>query len=422
MSTASAEEASPPAGLERRFLAFTLDRLVAWTAYAGFGVLAWWVFWRDGETWPGVGVLLGGVVLVAGGLAVLAGLTGTSPGRAATGLRLVDADSGEPLGVGRSLLRALVLGAATLPTFGFGVATLAWTAVSDPGHRRRGWHDRRTGSVVVDTRPPPEEDDEEVEELPRQMVNLTAMRLVPSTSSAPAPAPEPTPAPAPAPAPRPERTPPPQPAARPPGDPGAPAPRPEKQQLQGPLRPDTDTGPGPGSDTGPDAAPGDLGTTGGAPERPTPAPSGTAVAAAPAGTAVPPDRPGRHRGRDRGRGRSGAAPAAPAPPRWEITFDTGESLLVEGVVLVGRRPEPRPGEQVRHVVALPSQDMSLSKTHAQLHLADGVLVVMDRGSTNGSVLNRRGVARDLAPSRPTTLVDGDKVRFGDREMQVVKRA
>jgi hypothetical protein len=109
--------------------------------------------------------------------------------------------------------------------------------------------------------------------------------------------------------------------------------------------------------------------------------------------------------------------------RWRVAFDTGESFLVEGLVLVGRRPEPRPGEPVRHLVPLASQDMSLSKTHAQLQVApDGVLVVMDRGSTNGSVLVRQGVSRDLPAGKPTTLLSGDLVRFGDRQMTVTRES
>jgi hypothetical protein len=109
--------------------------------------------------------------------------------------------------------------------------------------------------------------------------------------------------------------------------------------------------------------------------------------------------------------------------RWRVTFDTGESFLVEGLVLVGRRPEPRAGEPVHHLVPLPSQDMSLSKTHAQLQVApDGVLVAMDRGSTNGSVVVRQGVSRDLPAGRPTTLLSGDLVRFGDRTMTVTRES
>jgi pSer/pThr/pTyr-binding forkhead associated (FHA) protein len=113
--------------------------------------------------------------------------------------------------------------------------------------------------------------------------------------------------------------------------------------------------------------------------------------------------------------RGGAGRAA----RWRVSFDSGESFLVEGLVLVGRRPEPRPGEPVRHLVPLQSADMSLSKTHAQLQVApDGVLVVMDRGSTNGSILIREGVPRELTAGRSATLLHGDLVRFGDRAMTV----
>jgi hypothetical protein len=118
----------------------------------------------------------------------------------------------------------------------------------------------------------------------------------------------------------------------------------------------------------------------------------------------------------------GARPAAPAAS-WRVTFDTGDTFLVEGLGLVGRRPEGRPGEPVRHLVPLSSDDMSVSKTHAQFQVAaDGVLVVMDRGSTNGSMLVRSGVARDLPPGKPTTLLSGDLVRFGDRSMTVVRES
>ena len=90
---------------------------------------------------------------------------------------------------------------------------------------------------------------------------------------------------------------------------------------------------------------------------------------------------------------------------------------------MGRRPAAHNGEQVRHLVELASADMSLSKTHAQFQIAgDGALVVMDCGSTNGSFLVRQGVPRGLPPGKAATLVDGDHVRFGDREMTVVREA
>lgn len=428
----------PPADLERRFWAFALDRVVAWVLLAGAAWLAWSSAWSDGDVWTGVGILLGAVALLTLLSAGLLGATGLSPGRLAFGLRVVDHDSGAPVGLTAALLRTVVLGVATLPTVGLGVATLAWTALMDTGRQRRGWHDRLAGSVVVDVRPRPEPTDEEPDEAPRQIVNLTAMRLVPAGTATPAP-PSPAP-PAPAPVSVPVRAPaatpgpgdtgprrgrrsraaapdpapapaasaaPPAPAAPAPSTPpaaaAAPAPpvpgreRAPRPQLQGPLRPDQDP-PGRHRDAPVAGAAG----------------AGSPPAAAPTARRAPSPAPAAPRPADR--------PAPAGTARWRLTFDTGETLVVEGLALVGRRPEPRAGERVRHLLALPSSDMSLSKTHAQLHLADGVLVVMDRGSTNGSVLNRRGVARDLAPGRPATLVDGDRVRFGDREMQVAKEA
>ena len=97
--------------------------------------------------------------------------------------------------------------------------------------------------------------------------------------------------------------------------------------------------------------------------------------------------------------------------------------MIAGLALVGRRPEPRNGEQVAHLIPLQSADMSVSKTHAQFGpAADGTIVVMDRGSTNGTVLVRQGMSRQLAPGRPAALLPGDKVVYGDREMTITREA
>ena len=112
-----------------------------------------------------------------------------------------------------------------------------------------------------------------------------------------------------------------------------------------------------------------------------------------------------------------------APPRWRVHFDNGESFVIAGLALVGRRPEARTGEQVAHLVPLSSADMSVSKTHAQFGPApDGTIVVMDRGSTNGTVVVRQGMSRQLAPGKPAALVHGDKVVYGDREMTITREA
>ncbi len=327
-----------PAELERRFYAYALDRALGWGLAAVVGVLAWSIL--DHRVLPALLAAAGVVVVLGVSGALLLGTGGASPGRAALGLRVVDVGTGQPCGAGRALARAAILGVAGLPTAGIGVASLAWTAAMDGGGHRRGWHDRRAGTLVVDVRPPPV-GDVEVVAAPQGMVNLTAMRLRP----APAPA-----------------------------------------------------------TLAPTVAPP---TSGQAADPPSPA----AWSEPPGVTERRPPRQERP-----------AAVAAPASVvRWQVSFDSGEIVVVEGPVLIGRGPQPRPGEEVRHVVPLRSSDMSLSKTHAQLQVADdGALVVTDRGSTNGSALVRRGMSRPLAAGRPTTLVDGDRVTFGDREMRVAR--
>lgn len=305
MTVATEASTLPTADLDRRFYAFVLDRLIAWSVTA---VLAWAVyrfFFPDGGLGAALLAATGTLLLVGLVFAVAAGQLGTSPGKAVLGLRIVHAETGTPIGVLPAIRRALVLGIATLPTVGLGTASLAWTAVMDRGGTRRGWHDLVTGAVVVDTRPVPEEPVAS-EQPARQMVNLTAMRLAPPMTSGTSPEP---------------------PVIR--------------------------------------------------------------------------------------------SRALPPLARWRVSFDSGETFVVEGLAVVGRRPEPRPGEEARHLVALGSEDMSLSKTHAQFEVTpDGVLVVMDRGSTNGSVLIRQGVPKDLVAGRPATLLPGDEVAFGDRRMTV----
>lgn len=396
----------PAADLDRRFYAFAVDRSVAWTV-DGLAVLLAWRFLGDDPA-TAIGVVAAVVLLVYAALAVLLGLTGTSPGNAVLGLRVLGAATGAPIGVGPALLRQLVLGLATLPTFGLGAAALAWTAAMDPGGRRHGWHDRLVGSEVVDVRPLPAEP-APVADQPRGVVNLTALRLVPSAPSDVPPAAAPS-----AGAPRAGVPPAAVPGAAVPAAavPGAAVPEAEVPSAEAPRAgvPTAAVPPGPPPPS--------------APVPPTPSPD-------------PPHRPPPPQHRAEPQPAETAEPAADPPrqqlghplvpepvgpaARWRVSFDSGESLVVEGLALVGRRPEPRPGETPRHLLALRSDDMSLSKTHAQFQVvADGVLVAMDRGSTNGSVLLRQGVTRDLTAGRPTTLLDGDHVRFGDRIMTVAR--
>jgi uncharacterized RDD family membrane protein YckC len=385
----------PIAQLERRFVAFAVDRLLAWSLLAAVGVGT--VLLVSDDVWTVVGVVAGAMVLLWLVLAIVLGVSGTSPGKAMAGLRVVHHGTGTPIGVGPALLRSFVLGATGLPTFGIGVATLAWTAVEDRGRQRRGWHDHLTHTVVVDVRPVAEVADTGVDDGPRHIVNLTAMRLIPAPPVEVVKTPErsehsvrrqPLPA---------DLAPPPPAAAPSAPHPAAPQPAPQQAPRQAPM---------------PAPAPAPMGGTAHAqqpqPAQPWPQP--------------PQQQPGQPWPAQQRAPHQQPAPtraAAAAPARWRVHFDNGESFVIAGLALVGRRPEARSGENVAHLIPLSSADMSVSKTHAQFGPAsDGTIVVMDRGSTNGTVLVRQGVSRQLAPGKPAALVDGDKVVYGDREMTI----
>jgi uncharacterized RDD family membrane protein YckC len=361
----------PIAQLERRFVAFAVDRLLAWGLLAAVGVGT--ALFVSDDVWTVVGAVAVAMVLVWLVLAIVLGVSGTSPGKAMTGLRVVHHGTGTPIGVGPALLRSFVLGASGLPTFGIGVATLAWTAVEDRGRQRRGWHDHLTDTVVVDVRPVAEVADDGADDGPRHIVNLTAMRLVPAPPVEVVKTPErsehsvrrqPLPA---------ELAQPPAAVPAPPHAPPHQAPQQAAQQSMQPW-----------------------------PQQPSPA-------------APPPQWQQLPQRQQPAPTRTPATSAA----RWRVHFDNGESFVIAGLALVGRRPEARSGESVAHLIPLASADMSVSKTHAQFGPAsDGTIVVMDRGSTNGTVLVRQGVSRQLAPGKPAALVDGDKVVYGDREMTI----
>lgn len=368
---------------DRRFYAFAIDRVIAWAIFAAAGLVAWLIFFRNGNPLPGIGLIAGVVLVVWLVGTILTGSGGKTPGKMALGLRVVSDDSGaagRPIGVGKAFVRQALLGLCTIPTLGIGTATFAWVAAMDERGRRQGWHDRRAGSVVVDVRPPAVVEAEEEAPAPRRIVNLTTMRLKQAEAT-------------------PER-------AERPQTPAAP--------TQSPAQAAAAQAAAAQAAAEAQAAQTQVGS---------PIARQTPPAPVPAPTPAPPAPPAP----------PAAQPAAPAPPtsapppaataRWRVTFDTGQSFVVEGLAIVGRGPEPRPGEEVSHRVALSSSDMSLSKTHAQFQVAaDGTLVVMDRGSTNGTTLIRQGAARALGARRPAALVHGDKVKFGDRTMDVVREA
>ncbi len=115
------------------------------------------------------------------------------------------------------------------------------------------------------------------------------------------------------------------------------------------------------------------------------------------------------------------APHAMATPRekpvargWRLTLDDGQSILVEGAIVLGRDPAEVSAHP--HATRVPVQDpaRSVSKTHALLDLDGTTLSAIDLGSTNGvSILAPDGGVIDLEPGARGILESGSRLILGD---------
>ncbi|MCC2316244.1 RDD family protein, partial [Cellulomonas xiejunii] len=134
--------ADVPPSVGRRVLAYAID-VVAAAAAAGVGLLV--ASTSDGglQLLP---ALLG--LLVAVAQVVAEGVGGATLGARLLGLRTVDDRTGGVPGVGRAFVRQLVVGLGVLACL-VGNWVVAASAAWDSGPRRRGWHDKASGTTVV---------------------------------------------------------------------------------------------------------------------------------------------------------------------------------------------------------------------------------------------------------------------------------
>jgi hypothetical protein len=112
----------------------------------------------------------------------------------------------------------------------------------------------------------------------------------------------------------------------------------------------------------------------------------------------------------------------PAVQGLRLVFDTGERVDVVGDGVVGRAPTPQAG--IDHVVAIDDPARSVSKVHLAFGPTEGVeeLWVMDRGSTNGTVVVRPdGTAATLPEGTRATVGTGWTIRYGERSVRVERR-
>ncbi|ACQ80012.1 FHA domain containing protein [Beutenbergia cavernae DSM 12333] len=164
----------------------------------------------------------------------------------------------------------------------------------------------------------------------------------------------------------------------------------------------------------------------GAPPLPTPPPKPSDAPAAAAG--------GDHDGQtllaeelpERQGGGVGPAPEpeSAAPPAYVLSFAHGARVDLDRPVLVGRAPEsPRfDGPTPPRLVPVPSPEQDISRTHAEIRVEGGYVIVTDLRSTNGTVVTRPGQpAQRLHPGEGVPIPVGTEVDLGDGAIITLER-
>ncbi len=440
--------AAPVAGVGRRFVAFLVDCAVIGLVAGGVvlgGLAALGVPLTGGvtvATQAQAEELLGSVTIlwaVSGALVLVywlgiwfwEGRTGRTIGNLLLGLRTVRAEDGSPLGFGRAALRWIVIGLGAIAC-GVGELLVALSPAFDKSGRGQGWHDKAARAVVLDARvvtPSGPQGSYAPSEPFAAMPPTGAFATPPAGYGAPAAQPLQ------------HSSIPPAGYAAPvaPGAPGAPQPAPVAHDpwafgaapAPGPGAPDGLITGVPGSPGGPAAqvapsAPAEAPSSGGGLPGPTAQPPVSSAAPsappqqAPAAPVAPPAN-------------AGAAAEDPdwdstrfsvsdvrrdAPAGFVLELESGRRVTVTGTALIGRNPQAT-GEGPVVLVAVEDPTRSVSKTHAEMGVDAGGFWLVDRGSTNGTILTRPGGApQGLEPGVRATVTVGSVVQVGDRRLTV----
>jgi uncharacterized RDD family membrane protein YckC len=382
-----------PANFGRRVVAFLIDG-----AFGGVltSIIALPILWiASASVAPGSSFGLSGLpvtlIALAGGLyplgmLVLQAFTGFSLGKRIMGLRIVKIDSLARPGIGRMLLRGVVIGVSNI-VVGIGPLLVYLSPLWDSTGRSRGWHDQLSGTWVIDAvrgpNPLAKDAGEIIDDVPKVEKSARARPPVPQAQQMPqAQLPvQPIPAPAVFSLPTaPEFSAPPV-APVAPSIPVAPA-APAMPVFSEPVAPAAPAAPAapiesvPGFDPLPPFGGEDL--------------DGTKLS-----NSVPPQ----------------------VLPSGTVTllFDTGESYVIAGHGVLGRDPVSPYGAPEDQLVQLGGDTRSISKTHLEFEVQTGSIWVTDRRSTNGSAIVRAdGVESPITPGQRMTIRSGDRVRIGTR--------
>lgn len=107
---------------------------------------------------------------------------------------------------------------------------------------------------------------------------------------------------------------------------------------------------------------------------------------------------------------------APAVEPARLVLSTGVEVTLDRTVLLGRAPQVArvTNRELPRLVAVPSPQQDISRTHAEVRAEGEHVLVTDLHSTNGVHVSRQGEgARRLHPGEPSVVVPGEVVDLGD---------
>jgi uncharacterized RDD family membrane protein YckC len=106
---------------------------------------------------------------------------------------------------------------------------------------------------------------------------------------------------------------------------------------------------------------------------------------------------------------------------WSILLDDGRRIAVQGLVLLGRNPQPKVGEEDAQLIKIADETRTVSKSHLAVGVDAGGIYIVDRGSTNGSTVSTtNGMSSRCRAGEMVRVGDGAIVSIGDHWIEIAR--
>jgi uncharacterized RDD family membrane protein YckC len=112
---------------------------------------------------------------------------------------------------------------------------------------------------------------------------------------------------------------------------------------------------------------------------------------------------------------------SPYLQEWSILLDDGRRIALDGLILLGRNPQPDAGEEDAQLIKIADETRTVSKSHLAIGLDSGGVYVVDRGSTNGSTVSTtNGMSTRCKAGEMVRVSEGAIVSIGDHWLEITR--